>query len=223
MLSHGDDQSGRRLFDVDRVVEVEPVGKGHLVEQQVLRGEVALFGQCVPFGIVRVHVLVEPFERIGNREDVLDVGLLPRPVGKGVDVREVVRVRDSAFFTGAKRELHRVDAREVFAREVGVRPEREAFVEVLHKLVVELVPGDHHTQESDRDDAKPKEGLSSGDDELSEVDDRRPTFRGWRLTLADGENRHQGRQHEEGVEKRCRHADRRDVPEIVEGANVAQS
>ena len=46
-------------IDIDLIVEIQSVGEGHLVEEQVLGRELALVGDLIGLASIAVHVSVE--------------------------------------------------------------------------------------------------------------------------------------------------------------------
>jgi len=57
-------QARRPLVDIDLVIEVQAIGQGHLVQEQVLGGEVALLGQAVPGVRIAMEIAIQALEDI---------------------------------------------------------------------------------------------------------------------------------------------------------------
>ena len=145
--------AGRRLVDVDPVVEIQAERQRHLVKQQVLGRKLPVLGDLVPGRIVAVHVLVQPLDDVGVAVDMADLGSGPQPDGKRLQVLQVFGIADATRFPGLHRELDRVKTCQVLDGEFGVAPERHPMVEILHPLVVQ-VDGRHHSGKRHGDDAE---------------------------------------------------------------------
>ena len=125
------------LVDIDPVVEIQPVGEGELVEQQILRGLLTTFGCAVVTRIVAVQVLVQSLHDVGERVDVLDHRLLTQEPGEVLEIRQVLGIAYATTGLCRQRVLDRVHA-EVFERLVGLAAELDTVVEILGPLVVEI-------------------------------------------------------------------------------------
>ena len=88
---------GAGFIDVDLVVQIQAIGQRHLIQQQILGGEIAFLRQRVERRIVTVHILVQALENIGHGIDVGHFGLLPQPLGEGLDITQKRRIADAAL------------------------------------------------------------------------------------------------------------------------------
>ena len=164
----GGRQPGRGLVDVYQAIEIETVGQGHLVKQQVLGRQFAFVGQPVPVRIVGVHVLVQPFHDVGETVDMGDVGPGPQPRGKGLDPFEIGRLRDTAGLAAADGEFERIRADKVGGGEVRIDAEGDAFIEPFDEPVVQFDARDEGHDDQCRRARAPQQRPAFGHDQVSE-------------------------------------------------------
>ena len=86
-----------------------------LEQQQVLRRHVALRGQPVHGRIIAVHHLVEPHQQLVHGGHLAHAGLGTQPLGKGLQVVQVVRFADAAIGAAGHRVFEKLHAHQVLA------------------------------------------------------------------------------------------------------------
>ena len=205
----------RRLLDVDLVVEIETVGERHLVQEQVLGGEIPARRQPVLGRVVAVHAHVELPERIGDDVDVDRLRLLPVPRGERRDVGEIGGIADPPRLTRSERVLHGVQAGQVVDGEIRVAPELDALVEVVEEDVVQLVARYRGDECHGDQPASPQQHAAPSHDELAERHHRRIVTVPGRAH-ADGKKREQRRQKGHGEHERGDDPERDEGPELTE-------
>ena len=217
-----DREAQRRLLDIDLVVEIQPEGQRHLVEQQVLGGQVALFRNAVEGRVVAVHALVQALEDVGHGADMDHVGLLAVPLGEGVHGVQEPGGVDAAALAGVQRVFDDVQACEVFLDEIGVPADLVAVVEVFDEVVVELDAQRPQRQEDHGCQHAPEQAPAPADDKVGQ-----PVAVAVLAALGGGpdphrEHGHEGRQKEHRVDPGGGHADGHDVAQVAEGRDVGK-
>ena len=203
------------------MVEIEARGKRHLVQEQVLGGELPAPGQPVLGRVVAVHVHVEPAERVGDDVDVDRLRLLLVPLRERRDVGEIGGFADPSRLARPERVLQGVHAGEVPGGEVRVAPELDALVEVVEEDVVQLVARYRGDERHDDEPATPQQLPAPAHHELGQHR-HRPVKAVPGGAHADGKEREQRGKKGHGEHERGADPERDEVPELPERRHLGE-
>ena len=208
--------TGRGPVDIDLVCQVHAVAERQFVEKQELRGFLVAVGDAVIGRIVAVHVHVQPLDRIAERADMADLGLVAKEDRQRVECLQIFDRVDAVLDTRIDRIFQHVQTAKLGLVEIGGLPCLEALVEIAQEIILELdlrdagAKGDDHHRDAD------KKALLVTDHELAERD-HEIVDRGGALVLFDRQPADQARKQEHGEDPHADHAAGDHVAELAEG------
>ena len=90
----------RGFVQIDLIIQVQPKGQGHFIEQQILRRQRGVAGQLVVGSVIGVHIAVQAFEGVGHAVDIHHARLRAQPVDKLLGLGQECRVTDAVAVPG---------------------------------------------------------------------------------------------------------------------------
>ena len=159
--------TGRGPVDIDLVCQVHAVAKRQFVEKQELRGFLVAVWDAVIGRIVAVHVHVQPLDRIAERADMADLGLVAKEDRQRVECLQIFDRVDAVLDTRIDRIFQHVQTAKLGLVEIGGLPCLEALVEIAQEIILELDLRDAGAEGEDHHWDADKKALLVTDHELA--------------------------------------------------------